>query len=131
MTSYSREYPRLATDLPVEVVLPADKVFHVHGVNISRSGIQIVCDGPTAAFFAGGQPERGCILQGLQSSLRIPLRWSGWDRVTVKVDCEAVSVRRESASSFCVGLRYKQFAGNGEAVMEDYIRWLTARPEHR
>ncbi len=131
MTSYSREYPRLAADLPVEVVLPADKMFHVHGVNISQSGIQIVCDGPAASLLVGGQPERGGILQGVQSRLRIPLRWSGRDRVTVEVDCDVVSVRRESASGFCVGLRYIQFAGDGEAVMEDYIRWLIARPEHR
>ncbi len=129
MTLYNRGYPRFATDLPVEVVLPAGKVIHVHGVNISRAGLQIICDGPTASLLAGEHPERGGILQGARSRLRISLAWPGREHVIIEVDCQVVFVRRDSASRFSVGLCFKQFTGDGEAVMEDYASWLIARPE--
>jgi len=130
MPLYSREYPRFATDLPIEIVPPAGDVIHVHGVNISRAGLQIICDGSTASLMAGEHPERGGIPQGAHNRLRIPLAWPGRGGLVIEVDCQLIFVRRESASRFTVGLNFKQFVGDGEAVMEDYASWLISRPEH-
>ncbi len=130
MSLYNREYPRFATDLPIEIVPQAGNVIHVHGANISRAGLQIICDGSTASLLAGKHAERGGILQGAHNRLRIPLAWPGRGRLVIEVDCRLAFVRRESASRFSVGLNFKQFVGNGEAVMENYTSWLISRPEH-
>jgi len=130
MSVYNREHPRFATNLPIEIVPPSGNVIHVYGANISRAGIQIICDNSTASLLAGDHPERGGIPQGPPSRLRVLLAWPERGRVIIEVDCQVAFVRRESASKFSVGLNFKQFVGDGEVVMKHYTSWLISRSEH-
>ena len=87
MTAYTREYPRFQTDLLVKVALEDGRVFHLTCTNISRAGIQLICDGPAVPMLTNGQAERGGIVHDVVDHIVIPLKWAGQEAVEIEVDC--------------------------------------------
>lgn len=115
-----RDFPRIETEHSVEVVDERGHVFPTLALDLSLTGMQLLCDGPTAERIA---PDRSVAVNGqpreLALRLRVRLREAG--RQLIGIHCQVMSLREVQADEFRIGVRFVRFGGDSYHALEAYI----------
>ena len=119
MASERRQYPRIPTDLPLEVRTGDGEVVRVAARNLSCGGLEMSCDRwcadrllPPGHQAFPGQPIK------VQLAFQLP---AGEGSRGVAVAAEVVDSRRLSQNEYRVGLHFTTFEGDGEALVERFV----------
>ncbi len=112
-----RAFPRIASDMAVEIV-GAKGVFSSRSYDVSRVGLQLVCDPPTAAhiFPDGFEAAAG----ELELDLRVALPASSGGSI-VSVRCLVVRTFQPAENEIRAGLKFLSFEGDSEDRLEHYV----------
>lgn len=121
MAGERRLYPRITTDLPLELETESGDPARAVVCNLSVGGIEIRCDRwcadrvlPSGHQAFPGQP------------IRVRMRWnlSAGDGSSepVQADGEIVVSRRISQNEFRIGIHVLKFQGDAEEKVEAYVR---------
>ena len=117
---YKRDYPRVATQLPVELSLPDGEIIHAVSVNLSPAGIQIACDRVTVSrILPLSQRRRPTSTTEVQVRLRFP-ESSGMPDV-IATRCIAIFSRRVAQNEFRIGLQFQHFEGDDYQKLERFL----------
>ncbi len=121
MASERRHYPRVATDLPLEVLTEGGETARGTICNLSMGGVEISCDRGCADRIlpSGHQAFPG---QPIRAQLRLQLPAADGAVTAVQASGEIVVSRRMSQDEFRVGIHFLNFDGDGEQAVERYVR---------
>ena len=120
MNEYQRDYPRVKKSLPAELTTQDGKKLHAATFNVSRAGIQLICDGVTAEEIFGATRQGSPSLQPkVKISLRLLHPETGPARI--EAECRAVFSRRVSEQEFRVGLHIDAISDQSRTVLEDFV----------
>lgn len=120
MSEYKRDYPRIKKSLPAELVVTGGKKLYASTFDISRTGIQVICDGITAEEIFGSSQEAGASRQPqVKVSLRLPHPKTGPARITA--DCRAMFSRRVSEQEFRVGLQIDAISDEHRSTLDGFV----------
>lgn len=115
-----RDFPRIETEHSVELVDAGGAVFPTLALDLSLTGMQLLCDEPTAERIApGGETRIDGTPRELDVRLRIRLREAGGQRL--KIGCQVMSVREVQPDEFRIGLKFVRFDGDSYHTLEAYI----------
>ncbi|HEX7029152.1 MAG TPA: PilZ domain-containing protein [Gammaproteobacteria bacterium] len=115
-----RDFPRIETEHSVEVVDADGNVFPTLALDLSLTGMQLLCDGPTAERIAPG----GAVTtdgQPRELALRLRVRLHEAGRQLIGVRCQVMSLREVQADEFRIGVRFMRFDGDSYHALEAYI----------
>ncbi len=112
-----REFPRIAVDLPAEIVGPSGGTAQVRLVNLARRGAGFVLshDAVLAAF------PRMQITPGQSASVQFQLLLSACKHVSIRAQCKIVWFCRVSEDDYRMGLQFSSFEGDGNSQVERYV----------
>ena len=115
-----RDFPRIETEHSVEVVDADGRVFPTLALDLSLTGMQLLCDGPTAERIApnGSTSEDGRPRE-LDVRLRVRLREAGRQHLGIR--CQLMSLREVQPDDFRIGVRFVRFEGDSYHALEAYI----------
>ena len=115
-----RSYPRFSVEHSVELVDAAGGVFPTLTLDISLTGVQLLCDGPTAKRISpGGEIPPGRPIK-VQVRMRLQDKRSA-EPIRVQVDCNVISLRQVEEDEYRVGLKFIDFHGRSYDQLETYI----------
>ena len=118
--SERRDFPRIETEHSVEVVEADGATFPTLALDLSLTGMQLLCDGPTAERIApGGDTSQNGEPREFDVRLRIRLREA--DRKHLRIRCAVMSVREVQADEFRIGVKFTRFEGDSYHTLEAYI----------
>lgn len=112
-----RAFPRIASDMAVEIV-GSKGVFSSRSYDVSRVGLQLVCDASTAAqiFPDGFEVAAG----ELELDLRVALPASSGGSI-VNVRCLVVHTFQPAENEIRAGVKFLSFEGDSEQRLEQYV----------
>lgn len=120
MSDYKRDYPRIKKSLPAELIASGDKKLYASTFDISKTGIQIICDGITAEEIFGASRQAG---PSRHPRIKVVLRLlhpkTGPARV--EADCRAVFSRRVSEQEFRIGLHIDTMSEEARGVLDAFV----------
>lgn len=115
-----RDFPRIETEHSVELVEADGAIFPTLALDLSLTGMQLLCDGPTAERIApGGETTVDGNPREFDVRLRIRLREGGGQRL--KIGCQVMSVREVQDDEFRIGMKFTRFDGDSYHALEAYI----------
>lgn len=116
-----RNYPRLYTQFPAELVVGGQRQSErVLAVDVSITGLQIVCDRQLAArVVPDADQARAAEAPPVQVRVALPLR--DGTHVQVDVRCKVRTVREHINAEHRLGLEYEYFEGKSYAALEAFI----------
>lgn len=120
MRTDRREHPRIKTSLPLDIIMANGEVLQGILIDISRAGLQISCDGPTAHRIF---PEGYMLSAGKFGKVQVRCSLGPGDQSAGNVDaaCRLVFSRRVAQDKYCIGLQFEEFAGDSYSAIEQYI----------
>lgn len=116
-----RGYPRFETEFPAEIRDARSEALPGTVLNLSRAGLLLGCHRHTVMSLL---PEGFLVLpcqMTLQVRLMLPPPPHPRDVETV---CKVVATRRLAVDEFRINLHFVDFAGNGEEILDSFIREL-------
>lgn len=120
MSDYKRDHPRIKKNLPAELIAPGDKKLHAATLDVSRTGIQLICDGITAEEIFGASRQAGPSRHPrVKVLLRILHPKIGPARV--EADCLAVFSRRVSEQEFRIGLQIDAISDESRTILDGFV----------
>ncbi len=117
MDENRRDYPRIDTQFSADVRDPAGDVLTVSVINLSRTGLQVVCDRDTAQRIVGepAWPVGDTFL--LQ--LRLPFLWQ--KPADIVIDCRMIHATVKHGAGFQLGFLFSEFIEDGYQSLEAFI----------
>ncbi len=119
MSKERRDFPRIETEHSVEVIDADGGVFPTLALDLSLTGMQLLCDGPTAERIAPGGVTDQDAPREFDVRLGIRLRDTGRRRLRIR--CQVMSVRTAQADDFRIGVRFIRFENDSYHALEAYI----------
>ena len=121
MSDDRRDFPRIETEHSVEIIDPDGASFPTLALDLSLTGMQLLCDQPTAARIApaGNLREADGSPRELDVRLRVKLREG--ERERLKIRCQLMSLREVQQDEIRIGVKFIHFEGNSYHVLEAYI----------
>ena len=120
MSDYKRDYPRIKKSLPAELIASGNKKLHASTFDVSRTGVQIICDGITAEEIFGASRQAGPSRHPrLKIALRLLHPETGPARV--EADCRAVFSRRVSEQEYRIGLHIDQMSEEARLILDGFV----------
>lgn len=120
MSQDRRDFPRIETEHSVEIVDAHGAVFPTLALDLSLTGMQLLCDQPTAERIVPDGVTNN--LDGSPRELDIRLRINLPDaRRRLGIRCHVMSLREVQSDEFRVGLRFVRFEGDSYHALEAYI----------
>ena len=120
MSQDRRDFPRVETEHSVELVDADGGVFPTLALDLSLTGMQLLCDQPTAERIApGGVTGEDGKPHEFDVRVRIRLRDGG--RRRLDIHCQVMSVREVQDDEYRVGVRFARFARDSYHALEAYI----------
>lgn len=121
MTGERRHYPRVAADLPLEIVTEGGESAKGTIRNLSVGGVEISCDRWCADRIlpSGHQAFPG---QPIKAQLRLSLPAADGSNQPVEAAGEIVVSRRMSQNEYRVGIHFLRLDGDGEQLVAQYVR---------
>lgn len=114
-----RDFPRIDTEHAAEVVDTDGSVFPVLALDLSLTGMQLLCDTPTVErLLPGGQPQEDTQPE-IDVRLRLHLRDGTKNKI--RVHCRIMSVREVQHDEYRIGLKFNEFAGDSYLALEAYF----------
>lgn len=121
MSEYKRDYPRIKLSLPAEIIAPGDKTLFATTYDVSKSGVQLSCDGITVREIFGGP---GLAQPTKPPAVVLKLRLSesaSEDAKHLEADCTAVFSRRVSEQEYRVGLQIKSLSESSRVALDAFV----------
>lgn len=114
-----RDFPRIETEHSVEVVDADGGVFPALALDLSLTGMQLLCDEPTAKrLLPQGSPDP----QNPQKiDVRIRLKLRDGTRAKIRAEADMMSLRSNGEDDQRIGLRFRNFFGDSYHALESYI----------
>ena len=121
MSQDRRDFPRIETEHSVEIVDADGNDFPTLALDLSLTGMQLLCDHPTAERIAPGGETRNAsgAPREIDVRLRIRLRESG--RQKLKIRCQVMSIREVQEDEYRIGVKFMRFEGDSYHTLEAYI----------
>lgn len=121
MSQDRRDFPRIETEHSVEVADANGAVFPTLALDLSLTGMQLLCDQPTAERIAphGVTSHRDGDAREIDVRLRILLRDGSPRRLGIR--CQVMSLREVQPDEFRIGVRFIRFEGDSYHALEAYI----------
>lgn len=119
MQDERRDFPRLLTEHSVELVDADGAVFPTLALDVSLTGMQLLCDKPTAHTLVPDGDISKLENPNVDVRLRITLR--DGTRSKVRASAEIVSIRAADDDEYRIGLKYRNFFGDSYQTLELYI----------
>jgi len=119
MRDDQRDHPRIKRSLPVELVAAGDKTLHATTLDVSKAGIQLLCDGATVEGIFGSIRPDPSRHPSVDLSLQLMHPKSGPARI--KVACKAVFSRRLSEQEYRIGLRFESVPEAARAILNAFV----------
>lgn len=114
-----RDFPRIETEHSVEVVDADGGVFPTLALDLSLTGMQLLCDEPTASrLLPDGPPDPA---NPRQIDVRIRLKLLDGTRTKVRATADMMSLRSNGEDDQRIGLRFSAFFGDSYHALENYI----------
>ncbi|MGD8378446.1 MAG: PilZ domain-containing protein [Gammaproteobacteria bacterium] len=119
-----RDYDRIETEHSVKIVEREGTEFPAIAADISLTGMQLLCDRPTAYRIAPKGHE-STPDEEVEVHVRASLPMRDGSRAKVGVYCELVKIRRVSEDEYRLGLRYRRFENRSYDEIERWVDdWL-------
>ncbi|MBW3567432.1 MAG: PilZ domain-containing protein, partial [Proteobacteria bacterium] len=121
MSDDRRDFPRIETEHSVELVDGDGSAFPTLALDISLTGMQLLCDQPTAERIApGGETKNG---DGSPRELvaRLRVKCRDGNRERIGVHCSVMSVRKVEPDEFRIGVKFTGFEGDSYHALEAWI----------
>lgn len=121
MAGERRHYPRVLTELPLEIVTEGGESACGTIRNLSMGGVEISCDRWCADRIlpSGHQAFPG---QPIHAQLRWRVKAADGTEKAVEAAGEIVVSRRLSQDEYRVGIHFLHFDGDSEQNLQDYVR---------
>lgn len=121
MAGERRLYPRITTELPLELQTDAGETARATIRNLSQGGLEISCDRWCADRIlpSGHQAFPG---QPINAQLRWQVRGADGSDQAVQASGEIVVSRRLSQNEYRVGIQILRFEGDGAQLVDQYVR---------
>ena len=103
MSEYKRDHPRIKKNLPVEIVAPGEKTLFATTYDVSKRGVQLLCDGITVREIFGG-PGLSRPAKPPSVLMKLRLTHSGQEPEQIEAECRAVFSRRGHTASPPTGI---------------------------
>lgn len=120
MSEYKRDYPRIKLNLPVEMIAPGDTTLFATTYDVSKSGVQLRCDGITVREIFGNttqsRPPKPPVV-----TLKLRLSHSGREPEHIDAECRAVFSRRVSEQEYRVGLQIQAISENARVILDSFV----------
>lgn len=121
MSDERRDFPRIETEHSVEIIDADGASFPTLALDLSLTGMQLLCDEPTAERIApeGNLDDAHGNPRELDMRLRVKLREG--ERERLKIRCRLMSRREVQQDEIRIGVKFIHFEGNSYHVLEAYI----------
>ena len=114
-----RDFPRIETEHSVEVVDSDGGVFPTLALDLSLTGMQLLCDSPTLErLLPGGKLPEG---EPPEIDVRLRLKLLDGTRSKIRANCQIMSVREIQDDEYRIGLKFSNFFGDSYHALEAYI----------
>lgn len=120
MSEYKRDHPRIKKSLPVEIVAPGDRTLFATTYDVSKRGVQLLCDGITVREIFGG-PGLSRPTKPPKVLLKLRLNHSGQEPEHIEAECRAVFSRRVSEQEFRVGLQIYAISEASSVALDNFV----------
>lgn len=120
MSDYKRDHPRIKKILPAELIVSGHKRLFASTFDVSRTGIQVICDAiTTEEIFGTPQGDGPSRHPHVKVKLRLP--HPDADPSRIEADCRAMFSRRVSEQEFRVGLQIDAISAEHRAMLERFV----------
>jgi len=119
MRDDQRHHPRIEKSLPVELVTAGGEIHHATTLDVSKAGIQLLCDGATIKGVFGSVRPDPSRRPTVDLSLRLMHPEVGSARF--KVVCKAVFSRRLSEQEYRIGLRFESIPEGAREILSAFV----------
>ncbi len=114
-----RQSPRYETNLTVDLTLANGCTLTVHTRNISRCGLQIICDSwATSEIEPRGIQNHATSHIPLKSTTELPI---GKNNEKLYAICRIMSVQRMSQDMYMLNLTFIDFENGSEKALDNFI----------
>ena len=115
-----RTFRRIAADHSIRILEADGSTFAAIAVDVSLTGMQILCDGPTLSRITphGLQTNAG---HGVRVHVRISLSDFGDGQARLGLYGRVVGVRQHGADEFRLGIQFTDFEPGTYNILENYI----------
>ncbi|MDH3314273.1 MAG: PilZ domain-containing protein [Gammaproteobacteria bacterium] len=120
MSEYKRDHPRIKKSLPVEVIAPGDRTLFATTYDVSKRGVQLLCDGITVREIFGG-PGLSRPTKPPTVLLKLRLGNSGREPEQIEAECRAVFSRRVSEQEYRVGLQIHSLPESSRMALDSFV----------
>lgn len=115
-----RDFPRIETEHSVELVDADGGVFPTLALDLSLTGMQLLCDGPTAERIAPGG-ETSVNGEPREFDVRLRVRLHDGGRRRLKIRCQVMSLREVQNDEYRIGLKFVRFDEDSYHTLEAYV----------
>ncbi len=120
MSEYKRDHPRIKKSLPVEIIAPGERTLFASTYDVSKRGVQLLCDGITVREIFGG-PGLARPTKPPTVLLKLRLNHSGQEPEQVEAECRAVFSRRVSEQEYRVGLQIHSLSESSRLALDNFV----------
>ena len=120
MSEYKRNHPRIKKSIPVEIVAPGERTLFATTYDVSKRGVQLLCDGITVREIFGG-PGLSRPTKPPRVLLKLRLSHSGQESEQIEAECRAVFSRRVSEQEYRVGLQIYAISEPSIVALDNFI----------
>lgn len=120
MSDYKRDHPRVKKSLPVEIIAPGEKTLFASTYDVSKRGVQLLCDGITVREIFGG-PGLSRPSKPPAVLLKFRLNHSGREPELIEAECTAVFSRRVSEQEYRVGLQIHSLSASSRVALDNFV----------
>ena len=127
-TDDRRSFPRVTTKHSVEMVDEHGAVFPALALDLSLTGMQLLCDKPTALKIMSSSNSQAKTVHQ-QINVRMRFRTADGGQVKVQVLCAVMATRQASKDEYHLGLRFVEFFADSYSDLESYIDEVIDLPD--
>lgn len=121
MSDDRRDFPRIETEHSVEIVGSNGESFPTLALDLSLTGMQLLCDQPTAERIAPAGELREADGTPRELDVRLRVKLHSGERERLQIRCQLMSLRQVQQDEIRIGVKFMHFEGNSYHVLEAYI----------
>ena len=120
MSEYKRDHPRIRESLPIELIAPGNKTLFATSYDISKRGVQLVCDGVTVEEIFG-TPGLSPPTKLPTVTLKLRLNYTDREQEQIEAECTAIFSRRVAEQQYRVGLLIDSISEPSRLALERFV----------
>ena len=120
MSEYKRDHPRIKQSLQVEIVTSEGNALFATTCDVSKRGVQLLCDSITVRDIFGG-PAVALPTKPPAVTLKLTLKSPGKEAEQIEAECKAVFSRRVSEQEYRVGLLIHSLPRASRITLDAYV----------